>query len=44
MIPVECTGIEWTYDEANMEDHQGIDLCQGYSACGGKSQSPLTLI
>lgn len=44
VIPTDCTNIHWTYTmTAGGQDHWA-DLCTGYNACGGMSQSPVNII
>ena len=40
--PVECTGITWTHNGPSGATHW-VDLCSGFSACGGQRQSPLNI-
>ncbi len=41
-IPTECTDIHWTYEGDEGPAHWD-DLCLGYSACAGSSQSPINI-
>ncbi|MEO6039752.1 MAG: carbonic anhydrase family protein [Saprospiraceae bacterium] len=42
VVPTECTDIHWTYEGAEGPAHWD-DLCLGYSACAGSSQSPINI-
>ena len=41
-IPTDCTDVHWAYTGEEGPDHW-VDLCTGYSACDGISQSPVDL-
>ena len=43
VIPIECTGIHWTYEGVEGPEHWD-DLCVGYVSCGGRSQSPVDIV
>ena len=42
VIPTDCTGVHWEYTGDHGPDHW-VDLCTGYSACGGETQSPINI-
>jgi carbonic anhydrase len=42
-IPESCDGIEWTHHGADNGQDEWVNLCQGYSACGGDAQSPINI-
>ncbi len=42
-IPESCDGIEWTHHGADNGQDKWVNLCEGYSACGGTSQSPVNI-
>ncbi len=42
IIPTECTDIHWTYEGDEGPAHWD-DLCLGYNACAGSSQSPVNI-
>jgi len=42
VTPVDCTGVTWTHSGLTGADHW-VDLCSGFSACGGQRQSPLNI-
>jgi len=41
-IPADCSTVHWTYT-GESGPKAWPDLCTGYSACGGKSQSPINI-
>jgi len=41
-IPTDCTDIHWTHS-GDMGAAHWVDLCTGYSDCGGTSQSPVDI-
>ncbi len=42
-IPESCDGIEWTHHGEDNGQDEWVNLCQGYSACGGSAQSPINI-
>lgn len=42
-IPEDCTGIEWHY-EGHGGPNDWQNLCLGFAACGGRSQSPINIV
>lgn len=38
-----CDGVHWTHHKGEDGPSKWLDLCSGYSACGGKSQSPIDI-
>lgn len=43
VIPTDCTNIHWTYHMTSSGQDHWVDLCTGYSACSGMSQSPVNI-
>ncbi|PKP47007.1 MAG: hypothetical protein CVT92_17240 [Bacteroidetes bacterium HGW-Bacteroidetes-1] len=43
VIPTDCTDVHWTHNESDNGQDKWIDLCTGYNACGGQSQSPVNI-
>ena len=42
-IPTNCDGIEWTHNGSENGQDDWVNLCEGYSACGGQAQSPINI-
>lgn len=40
----DCDGIHWSHHEGETGPENWKDLCSGFSACGGQSQSPIDII
>lgn len=43
VIPTDCTNIHWTYNMTLSGQDHWVDLCTGYNACSGMSQSPVNI-
>lgn len=43
VIPTDCTDIHWTYNMTSSGQDHWVDLCTGYNACSGMSQSPVNI-
>jgi len=43
IIPTDCTDVHWSYDGSTDGQDKWVDLCTGYSDCGGQSQSPINI-
>ncbi|MBU1370895.1 MAG: carbonic anhydrase family protein [Bacteroidetes bacterium] len=43
LIPEDCTGVHWSHHESEEGQDKWPELCSGYSACGGQSQSPVNI-
>lgn len=41
--PVSCDGIDWTHNNENNQN-EWEDLCSGFDACGGQTQSPIDIV
>lgn len=41
--PVSCDGIHWTHNNENNQN-EWKDLCSGFNACGGQTQSPIDIV
>lgn len=42
-IPVSCTGVEWSHFGQEDGQDDWLNLCEGNSACGGTTQSPINI-
>jgi len=43
VIPTDCTDVHWAYGDMTSGQGHWVDLCTGYSTCGGMSQSPVNI-
>ena len=43
LIPEDCTGVHWSHHSSEDGQDKWPELCSGYSACGGQSQSPVNI-
>ncbi|MBN2891362.1 MAG: carbonic anhydrase family protein [Bacteroidales bacterium] len=41
--PTDCTEVHWTHNGEKDGQEEWVDLCTGYSACGGEVQSPINI-
>jgi len=42
--PKDCTDVHWSYEAGEHSPENWQNLCDGYSACGGKAQSPINIL
>lgn len=43
VIPTDCTNTHWTHHMTGTGQEAWVDLCTGYSSCGGMNQSPVNI-